>query len=461
MSRETNRQATRVARLASMSRGPDSPGFLALPSPSLILADTDDQSMLDPYFHPTPTLAFSFYNFFLGSYANILLLASPLGFIAYYAGWSGTWIFTLNFLAIIPLASMLGYATEEIALRFGETIGGLLNATFGNAVELIIAIVAVKDGLIRVVQASLLGSILSNLLLVLGFCFLLGGCKYSEQTFSLTAASNYASLLALSCLSLLIPAAFWMTLADHDKASEAVLQLSHISAIFLLIIYLLFLYFQLHTHAHLYETVQEEVVVDTRHPLHNDNLSDDGQSAQLKEQDEDDDNEYPTLTLSFAMAALVGVTILVSFHADMLVAAIESITKGGVLTDTFVGLILLPIVGNAAEHMTAVTTAMKNKMDLAIGVALGSSMQIALLVTPLLVIIGWIIGQPMTLFFHGFETVVMLFLCLSPTILLWMARVTGWKALCCWEPMQLSLSLSSTTLRLNYCFYANVCVNCY
>src|SRR5688572_28667893 len=105
MSREANRQATRLARLASIGRGPDSPSFL-LPSPSLILTETDDQSVMDPYFNPTPTLAFSIYNFFLVSYANILLLASPLGFIAHYAGWSGTWVFTLNFLAIIPLASM-------------------------------------------------------------------------------------------------------------------------------------------------------------------------------------------------------------------------------------------------------------------------------------------------------------------------------------------------------------------
>jgi Ca2+:H+ antiporter len=226
----------------------------------------------------------------------------------------------------------------------------------------------------------------------------------------LTAAQNYASLLALSCLSLLIPAAFWMTLDDHEKASEAVLQLSHISAIFLLVIYLLFLYFQLHTHAHLYESVHEEAGVDNRRSAltpHHDDVSDDGQSTQHKEQEEEEDTEYPTLTLSFSLIALVLVTILVSFHADMLVSSIESITKGGSLSDTFIGLILLPIVGNAAEHMTAVTTAMKNKMDLAIGVALGSSMQIALLVTPLLVIIGWAIGQPMTLFFHGFETVVM------------------------------------------------------
>ncbi|KAI8056797.1 Sodium/calcium exchanger protein-domain-containing protein, partial [Syncephalis plumigaleata] len=285
--------------------------------------------------YPTPTLRLSIYNFFLGSYVNILLLASPVGFIAYYAGWSGSWVFTLNFLAIIPLASMLGYATEEIALRFGETIGGLLNATFGNAVELIIAIVAVKDGLIRVVQASLLGSILSNLLLVSTWLlFLTGGFKFSEQSFNLTAAQNYASLLALSCLSLLIPAAFWMTSDDQEKANEAVLQLSHISAVFLLVIYLLFLYFQLHTHAHLYETVNEEVVTDSRHL------------------EEEEDTEYPTLTLSFSLVALVLVTILVSFHADMLVSSIEAITKGGTLSDTFVGLILLPIVGNAAEHMT-------------------------------------------------------------------------------------------------------------
>ncbi|KAI8056853.1 Sodium/calcium exchanger protein-domain-containing protein [Syncephalis plumigaleata] len=335
--------------------------------------------------------------------------------------WSGIIVFIFNFLAIIPLASMLGYATEEIALRFGETIGGLLNATFGNA-----------DGLIRVVQASLLGSILSNLLLVLGFCFLLGGFKFSEQSFNLTAAQNYASLLALSCLSLLIPAAFWLTLTNHEKADQAVLRL---------------------THAHLYEAGNEEkastVALSSHHSeaANASRPSDDENShgasisnhqdvnlethtKEEEEEEEEDDTEYATLTMPFSVVALVAVTVLVAFHAEMLVSSIEAITKGGALSDTFVGLILLPIVGNAAEHMTAVTTAMKNKMDLAIGVALGSSMQIALLVTPLLVIIGWAIGQPMTLFFHGFETVVMFVSVLITNYLSWMARATGLKVPC-------------------------------
>ncbi|RKP25271.1 Sodium/calcium exchanger protein-domain-containing protein [Syncephalis pseudoplumigaleata] len=379
MSQNILRQATRLTR-------PDSHIDAGGP-----VAD-DRPAVPGKHVHPDPTLVSSLRHFLLGNYVNVLLVFIPLGFVAHYVGWAGVLIFVFNFLAIIPLASLLGYATEEIALRFGETIGGLLNATFGNAVELIIAIVAVKDGMIRVVQASLLGSILSNLLLVLGLCFLLGGFRYSEQSFNLTAAQNYASLLALSCLSLLIPAAFWLTLTNHEKADQAVLRLSHIAAIFMLLVYVFYLYFQLRTHAHLYEAGNEE-----KAPA----------AAAAAADDDDDDTEYATLTLPFAAVALVLVTVLVAFHAEMLVSSIEAITKGGSLSDTFVGLILLPIVGNAAEHMTAVTTAMKNKMDLAIGVALGSSMQIALLVTPLLVIIGWAIGQPMTLFFHGFETVVL------------------------------------------------------
>ncbi|RKP08092.1 Sodium/calcium exchanger protein-domain-containing protein [Thamnocephalis sphaerospora] len=385
MSREAHRQAARLSRPNTFtSEDVD-------PADHTTGLDAEEAGGLELLaHHAEPTLASSFRYFLFGSYVNVLLLAMPLGIIAHFAHWSGTWVFVFNFFAIIPLASLLGYATEEIALRFGDTIGGLLNATFGNAVELIIAVVAVKNGKIRVVQASLLGSILSNLLLVLGFCFLLGGFRYKEQSFNTTAAQNYASLLALSCLSLLIPAAFWTSLDDHEAADKGILNLSHFSAIILLFIYLLSIYFQLSTHAHLYEAVREETVVDSS-----------------EDNGDEEHDEHATLTAPFAGAALVLVTIFVAIHADLLVDSIDAVTKGGVMSDTFVGLILLPIVGNAAEHLTAVTTAMKNKMDLAIGVALGSSMQIALLVTPLLVIIGWILGQPMTLFFSGFETVVL------------------------------------------------------
>ncbi|KAF9186903.1 hypothetical protein BGZ51_001693 [Haplosporangium sp. Z 767] len=306
---------------------------------------------------------------------NILLLFIPLGIIAEQLHWSDVTVFSLNFIAIIPLAKLLGYATEEIALRLGENLGALLNASFGNAVELILAIFALKEGKIDVVQASVLGSVLSNLLLVLGFCFVCGGFKFQSQTFNQTAAQTSASLLALSCLSLLIPAAFHATASEIDQTSN-IKHLSYGTSIVLLVVYILYLIFQLKTHTHLYESENEE-------------------------------EEEPVLPLWLAIVLLLVVTVVVAICAEFLVGSIEGLSQSWNISPTFIGLIMLPIVGNAAEHVTAVSVAMKNKMDLAIGVAIGSSMQIALFVTPLMVIIGWIIGQPMTLFFNTFETCVM------------------------------------------------------
>jgi Ca2+:H+ antiporter len=303
-----------------------------------------------------------------------LLIFVPLGFAAHLLDWSDTMVFMLNFLAIIPLAKLLGFATEDIALRTGQTTGALLNATFGNAVELIIAIIALKEGEIRVVQASVMGSIISNLLLVLGCCFLAGGLKYKLQEFNETAAQTSASLMALACIALIIPAAF--SYAVTGRAEHEIISLSHYTAIVLLIVYALYLYFQLGTHRHLYEA------------------------------DEDDEQE-PELTLAVSLILLAAVTLVVAACGEFLVSSIEGITESLGLTKTFVGLILLPIVGNAAEHVTAIGAAMKNKMQLAVGVAAGSSLQIALFVTPFLVVLGWIIGQPMTLFFDVFETVLL------------------------------------------------------
>ncbi|CAG8611132.1 5395_t:CDS:2 [Paraglomus occultum] len=321
-----------------------------------------------------PTTRQSLERIVKASWVNVLLVFIPLGFIAHFLKWGDTAIFLLNFFAIIPLAKLLGFATEDIALRTGQTIGALLNATFGNAVELIIAIIALKEGQIRVVQASVLGSIISNLLLVLGCCFLAGGIKYSSQEFNETAAQTSASLMALACIALIIPAAF--SVAIPPTADYEVVNLSHYTAIVLLIVYGLYLLFQLKTHVHLYVT-------------------------------EDEDDQEPELTLLISLLLLAGVTVIVALCGEFLVSSIEGITESLGLTKTFVGLILLPIVGNAAEHVTAITVAMKNKMQLAIGVAAGSSLQIALFVTPFLVVLGWIIGQPMTLFFEVFETVLL------------------------------------------------------
>jgi len=263
-----------------------------------------------------------------------------------------------------------------------------LNATFGNAVELIVSIVALKNGEIRIVQSSMLGSILSNMLLVLGCCFVAGGIRNTrtglssgiEQEFNSTVASTMSSLMVVASASLIIPATLYAVLTNSKESTDSnILTLSHGTAIILLILYVLYLFFQLRTHATLFDA---------------------------ENQLEGEGEEEPTMGPIAAAGVLVIVTIAVAICAEYLVDSIDALVEEVPISKTFVGLILLPIVGNAAEHVTAVVVAVKDKMDLALGVAIGSSMQIALLVTPLLVILGWIIGQDMTLHFETFETVI-------------------------------------------------------
>jgi Ca2+:H+ antiporter len=344
----------------------------------------------------------------LSSYVNFLLVMVPIGIVAGHFGWSATAVFTINFLAIIPLAAVLSFATEELSVKLGETLGGLMNATFGNAVELIVSVVALKDGQIEVVQSSMLGSILSNLLLVMGMCFFLGGLVHrgengrgTEQRFSSAVAQTTCSLMTLSSASLVLPAAVssaipWTSFdaltclqlyAILDQSSsgkgsktDSILVLSRGTAIILLVLYVLYLIFQLRTHSNLFEPESQNNA-------------------------EDHEAEEPTLGPVAASIVLVVVTVLVAICAEYLVGSIETIVETTQISKAFIGLILIPIVGNAAEHVTAVVVALRNKMDLAMGVAIGSSIQIALFLTPLLVIIGWIIGQDMTLHFETFETV--------------------------------------------------------
>ncbi|KAG1055601.1 hypothetical protein G6F62_007231 [Rhizopus arrhizus] len=321
-----------------------------------------------------PTLKASFKALVYSSKVNYLLLFVPIALAFSHA--SDSVVFSLNFMAIIPLAKLLGFATEEIALRSGSVVGSLLNATFGNAVELILGMIALKEGLIRVVQASILGSILSNILLVLGCCFFLGGLGRSEQNFNITAAQTSTSLLGLTTLSLLIPAAFNATGAKTVEYDDGIINLSHGTAVILLLVYFLYLVFQLKTHSELFE-------------------------------DEADEEEKPNTTLGFAIASLLVITGFIAVHAEYLVGAIEGVVDAWGLNETFVGLIILPIVGNAAEHVSSITFALKNKMNLCIGIAVSSSLQIGLLVSPLLVLTGWVIDVPMTFFFELFETTVL------------------------------------------------------
>ncbi|KAJ5893807.1 calcium ion transporter Vcx1 [Penicillium taxi] len=322
-------------------------------------------------------------------YVNVLLVFVPLGMVAGILQWNSTAIFVLNFFAIIPLASLLSFATEELAATMGQALGGLMNATFGNAVELIVSIIALKDNQIRVVQASMLGSILSNILLVLGCCFFVGGLSYQEQTFNSTVASTMSSLMAVASASLIIPATLYAALSQstNNDAQANILILSHGTSVILLILYVMYLYFQLRSHATLFEEDNGDA----------ENLN--GDEVEVEEAEE------RLLDPWAATVTLIIVTVQVAICADYLVGSIDSIVQTTGISKTFIGLVLIPIVGNAAEHVTAVVVAYKNKMDLAIGVALGSSLQIALFVTPFLVILGWILGIDMTLHFQTFETV--------------------------------------------------------
>lgn len=251
-------------------------------------------------------------------------------------------------------------------------------------IDLQVSIVALQKGEIRIVQSSMLGSILSNILLVLGCCFIASGIRRQESTFNETVASTMSSLMAVAATSLIIPATLYASLSNSAASTdENILILSRGTSFILLILYGLYLFFQLKTHAKLFDAESGE----------------DGGDGAEKE---------PEILGPFAAGVcLVLVTLLVAVCAEYLVGSIDSIVKTSGISKTFIGLILLPIVGNAAEHVTACVVAYKGKMDLAIGVAIGSSMQIALFVTPALVLLGWAIGQEMTLHFETFETVVL------------------------------------------------------
>lgn len=300
-----------------------------------------------------------------------LLIFVPIAAAAEIFHWGYGTIFITSMLAIVPLAKLMGTATEEIALRTGPGIGGLLNATFGNATELIIALFALNAGLYKVVQASITGSIIGNILFVLGLAIFLGGLKYPTQTFNRTVAGLNTSLLVLAVVGLLVPAAF-----DAHTTSDANLQkFSLFVACVLIAVYVANLVFALRTHSDLYAGGEGQ----TEH------------------------DEEPTMSMPQAIALLLGSTVAVAFMAEFLVGSVEHVTKEWGLSEMFIGVILVPIIGNAAEHLTAVTVAMKNKMDLSLGIAIGSTTQIALLIAPALVIAGWLMGKPLTLSFDPFE----------------------------------------------------------
>ena len=312
-----------------------------------------------------------------------LLLLIPVSIAAHFLHWGSLVVFITAGLAILPLAAWMGTATEEIAVVVGPTLGGLLNATFGNATELIIALVALNAGLVDVVKASLTGSIIGNLLLVMGLSMLLGGLRYKEQEFQPIVARVNASSMNLAVIAMLLPTAVNITSTGIQPKT---LQNLSVAVAFVLIgVYVLTLLFSMKTHTYLYDAGVAEVDAEA---LASSNLS---------------DHKKPNLWLW--VGVLLAATIAVAIESELLVDSLEEATSKLGLTALFTGVILLPIIGNAAEHATAVTVAMKDKMDLSVSVSVGSSLQIALFVAPVLVIVGWLMGKPMDLDFNPFELV--------------------------------------------------------
>ena len=305
---------------------------------------------------------------------NWLLIFVPAALVLRF--WPGlsnpTALFICSALAIIPVAGWIGRATEALAFRVGEGLGGLLNATFGNAAELIIAGIALYKGHIAVVKASITGSIIGNILLVLGLSILLGGVKHKEQRFNKTGARTSGISLSLAAIALIIPTVFhWSAAASPSGWSPVVeRQLSLGIAIVLFLTYICMLAFSLKTHKHFFL----------------------GAEGELEEKGEH-------WSRGKAITILVAATAVVAVLSEFLVGTIESVRTTFGITEVFVGVIVVAIVGNAAEHSTAIIMAMKNKMDLSVGIAIGSSLQIALFVAPVLLFLSYFFGRPMDLEF--------------------------------------------------------------
>lgn len=307
-----------------------------------------------------------------------------------------TALFIVSGLAIIPLAGWMGHATEHLAERLGQGIGGLLNATFGNAAELIIALFALSKGLEGVVKASITGSIIGNILLVLGLSFLVGGVKFREQKFNRTASSMSATALTLAAVALLIPTIFHLVAAQvpveqggWTPAREQNLSLAIVIVLFAT--YALTLVFSLITHKELFVGRQEQ-----------------GNAAEVGEEVTEAEENGEHWSVKKSVLILLTATAFVALVSEFLVGAVEGARETLGLTEVFVGVIVVAIIGNAAEHSSAILMAMRNKMDLSLGIALGSSLQIALFVAPLLVFASYLFGRPMNLEFTVPEVVAVL-----------------------------------------------------
>jgi Ca2+:H+ antiporter len=301
-----------------------------------------------------------------------LLIAFPLALLANAAGWGSIWVFVFSAIGVIPFAGLIGDATEALAKYTGPKIGGLLNATLGNAAELIITLVAINAGLLDLVKASITGSIVGNLLLVLGFSMVIGGAKHGIQRFDRQQASNHNVLLTLAVLALVIPSLFSHTISPQET-NVKIEYLSLGVAVIMILLYASGLFYSLKV----------------------------AQSPITYEAVAEDDGWSPKTSIIVLVVATLGVVVL----SELLVGAVENVVSTLGLSEFFLGIILIPIVGNVAEHIVAVEVAIKNKMELSVEIAISSSLQVALFVAPLLVFISLLMGHPLTLIFNQFELI--------------------------------------------------------
>ncbi len=311
---------------------------------------------------------------------SFLLIFFPLALIARYGGWSSFLVFLFSAIGVIPLAGFIGEATEALAEHTGPKIGGLLNATLGNAAELIITLVAIRAGLLELVKASITGSILGNLLLVMGMAMAVGGAKHGLQTFDRRQSGNHAILLTLAVLALVIPSMFSHSIGPETSKEVEALSLGVAAVMIVLYIFgLIYSYSQNNTHR------KKDESPFSLEPVH----------------------DIPRVgwSVRFSIVILALATVGVVVMSELLVGAVESVVQGLGLSEFFLGIILIPIVGNVAEHLVAVQVALRNKMELSVEIAISSSLQVALFVAPLLVFISLLMGNPLTLIFNPFELI--------------------------------------------------------
>jgi Ca2+:H+ antiporter len=311
-------------------------------------------------------------------YLYVLLVLVPVALVMDLADIGGhAAVFVTSALGMIPLAALLGQATEEVAVYTGPKIGALLNATLGNAAELIIVIVALNKGLTDVVKASIAGSVIGNILVVLGASILLGGLKNGTQTFDVGVSRINATMMTLAVVAIMIPAIFDRGSHDVHLSQHDIEHLSDGVAVVMIVIYALYLLFTLRGSG---DTPDE--VVAAGHG---------GEEGGKR------------MALPVAIGLLTGATLAIVVMSELLVGAIEPTAADWGLSDLFIGVMLVPLIGNIAEHLVAVSMARKNQMDLSLGIAIGSSIQVALFVTPVIVFAGILLDKPITIVFNNYE----------------------------------------------------------